>query len=155
MALPPISVQLTKFENIEILRIEIEAREEELKVSEKTIRALLYEIEKVRYLKSLHPFFLQIPDPPEAATVPQLHTKREALNQAIETMKAHLAQLEGETLGQTAPPSAAGAGGLGARPKLSDLQAQRPAAPRSRFDMPPAPPPSRPGMPPPPPPRPQ
>src|SRR5258708_618497 len=146
MALPTISVQLSKFEHIEILREEIEAREKELQESERKIREILWASEKQRYLKSLHPFFLTaLQDSPEAAQIPQLHIRREALFQALEIMRAQLAQVEAETAGQTAPPSQGAP-----QKKLSELQAQGPK--KNRFDSfddfkqgaaPPPPPPPR------------
>lgn len=148
MALPTISVQLSKFEHIEILREEIEAREKELQESERKIREILWASEKQRYLKSLHPFFLSaLQDSPEAAQIPQLHIRREALSQALEIMRVQLTQVEAETAGQTAPPSQ---GGGVPQKKLSELQAQGPK--KNRFDSfddfkkgapPPPPPPPR------------
>ncbi|HYF48928.1 MAG TPA: hypothetical protein VEJ63_05965 [Planctomycetota bacterium] len=124
MALPPIQIQLSKFEQIEILRQEIELREGELKQTEKSIREVLFELERQRYLQTIHPIFGQLPQPQQAATLPQLQANREALADAITTMQTALTALESETHGQTAPPSrnpsvlrqqqAGGAGAAGA-----------------------------------------
>jgi len=88
MPLPPIQIQLTKFENIEILRQEIELREEELKQTEKYIRGILWEVERQKYLQTVHPLFQQLQTPAEAANLPQFHSNREALAAAVETTAA-------------------------------------------------------------------
>ncbi|MCY3022572.1 MAG: hypothetical protein NTW87_26630 [Planctomycetota bacterium] len=106
MSLPPLAVQLSKFEQIEILRLEIEAREEELHQLERRIRETLFEIERQRYLQTLHPLFQQLQPPPDAAQLPQLNARRDALGEALKTMQASLAALERETAGQARPPSA-------------------------------------------------
>ena len=143
MVLPPIQVQLTKFENIEILRQEIELREEELKQTEKCIRGILWEVERQRYLQSVHPLFQQLQAPAEAANLPQFLSNREALASAVEAMQATLQRLEAETKGQAAPPGLQGgqpsragqpgAAGLGARKSkfdsFDDFRTQRPGGP--------------------------
>jgi hypothetical protein len=105
MALPPIHLQLSKFEQIEILRAEIELREGELKQAEKQIRDTLYELERQRYLQSVHPIFSQLPPPEQAANLTQFNANREALGEAIQAMQTTLGALEAETAGQVAPPS--------------------------------------------------
>ncbi len=143
MPLPPIQIQLTKFENIEILRQEIELREEELKQTEKYIRGILWEVERQKYLQTVHPLFQQLQTPAEAANLPQFHSNREALAAAVETMQAELKRLEAETKGQTAPsgwkanmPARAGqpaAPGLQAKKakfdSFDDFRTQRPGGP--------------------------
>ena len=111
MAAPPITVQLTKFEQIEILRAEIEAREEELRKTEVRMREVLFEMERQKYLKTLHPLYQAVQPPPDAANLTQLNDYREALRGAIQVMQAALAALEKETAGQAVPPSRS-AGGL-------------------------------------------
>lgn len=128
MAAPPIAIQLSKFEQIEILRAEIEAREEELKHVERQIRETLFEIEKQRYLQTLHTLFHQLPPPKDAANLPALEASRSAMTEAIQVMQAQLGVLEKETHGQAAPPSRApGLQRPGAAP------AAQPGA-RKRFD---------------------
>jgi hypothetical protein len=105
MALPPIAIQLSKFEQIEILRAEIELREGELKLVEKHIRDCMFELERQRYLQTIHPVFQQLPPPEQAANLPQLHANRETLSDAVQAMQATMQALEGETAGQSAPPS--------------------------------------------------
>lgn len=126
MPLPPIAVTLTKFENIEVLRQEIQTREEELKETEKHIRSMLFELERQKYLKSIHPFFHTLKEPPEAAQVAQWQAKREALGEALLTLKGALEDLETETKGQVAPPSS--------RSGLPRPGAPGAPAPKKRFD---------------------
>jgi hypothetical protein len=104
MSLPPITLQLSKFEQLEILRLEIETREEELRNIEKSIRQILWELERQKYLKSLSPFFEQLTLPEEAARLPDLEAYRVALGDAIETIRAGVAALEKETKDQVPPP---------------------------------------------------
>jgi len=110
MSLPPITLQLTKFEQLEILRQEVEAREEELRTIEKSVRQILWELERQKYLKSLTPFFEQLAAPEEAARLPDLEAYRVALGEAIETMKASVAALEKDTKDQVPPPNSKGNG---------------------------------------------
>ena len=129
---PPISVQLSKFEQLEILRSEIEAREEQLKQTERQIREILYEMERQRYLQSLHAIFAQLPLPEGAENLEQLNQIRDALGDAILAMQAALRQLEAETAGQTAPAPRPG--------MLKQMAAQPPSgagagAPRRKFDF--------------------
>jgi hypothetical protein len=105
MALPPISVQLSKFEQLEILRGEIELREGELKHVDKQIKDCMFELERQRFLQGIHAVFQQLPPPEHAATLPQLNANRQVLADAIEAMLAMQKQLEAETSGQAAPPS--------------------------------------------------
>jgi len=130
MPAQPISVQLSKFEQIEILRTEIEARQEELKKTEHQIRECLYEIERQRYLQTLHPLFQTITPPAEAANMARHNALRDSLTDAIQVMEHTLTGLQGETAGQTAPPSR----GL-SRPAAAGLNpAAGVSAPRRKFD---------------------
>ena len=94
MALPPITVQLTNFQQIEILRDQIEQFEEELKKTESRIRDLLYEQEKQHYLRTVHAIFQHAPGAQGTEALPEMHGTREALAGALEAMKAVLANLE-------------------------------------------------------------
>lgn len=129
MPAQPISVQLSKFEQIEILRLEIEARQEELKKTEHQIRDCLYEMEKQRYLQSIHALFQSLTPPAEAANLGHHNAMRDALVDAIQTMESALTALQGETAGQTAPPSR----GL-SRPAAAVNPAAGVSAPRRKFD---------------------
>lgn len=110
MTLAPLTVLLTKFEQLEILRQEVETREAELRETERRIRELLFETERQKYLKSLHALFGDLKLPPEAGQMQTLYARREALHQALETMRKAMTALETETRGQAAPaPVRAGA----------------------------------------------
>jgi len=129
MPLPPITVQLSKFEQVEIVRQEIETRETELKHVEKQMRECMFELERQRFLQTLHPIFQQMTKPEQAAHLPQLSATRESLAGAIQNMQATLTALEAETLGQHAPPSR--------NPGLQRAPAGAPAAGaprRAKFD---------------------
>lgn len=128
MGLAPISVELTDYEKIEILRHEIELREEELSEAEKSIRSIMYELERQRYLGTIHALFQQLPQPEEAAALPQLQANREGLSQAIQTMKAALQALEGAMAG------AAPQGAPAQRPGLPQRQPSQAGGQRVRFD---------------------
>ena len=101
----PITLQLSKFEQIEILRAEIEKREEELKQIERQMREVLFELERQRYLQTVHAMFHEMPQPEQATNMPHYAVAHDTLSEAIEAMHATLTRLQSETAGQTAPPS--------------------------------------------------
>jgi len=115
MNLAPITVELSNFAQIEILRDQIEQFEEELKKTEVKIREILYEEAKQRYLRSVHSIFQHGQAPASSKEFPELNAMREALAGALEALKAALASLE------------AVSGPVPARPALP----QRPALSRS------------------------
>ena len=127
MALPPITVQLSKFEQIEILRAEIQTRDEELKQAERLIRETLSEVERQKYLQTLHPLFKELQPPRDAAGLAQLLAKREALGTALQSMQATLTALERETAGQARPihAAAAAAGAKRRFDSFDDFRANR------------------------------
>lgn len=94
MSLTPITVQLSNFQQIEILRDQIEQFEEDLKKTESKIRTAVYEEEKRRYLRSVHPIFQHSPEPEGSRELPEMQRMREALAGALESLKAALANLE-------------------------------------------------------------
>ncbi|MGD0091962.1 MAG: cell division protein FtsA [Planctomycetota bacterium] len=103
MPVPPMTIELTTFEQLEIVRTEVEARDEELRQVESKIRTALFEAERLKYLQVLHPSYLELPQPPDVANVPQLEARREVLRQTLVTLRAALSALEKETAGQVAP----------------------------------------------------
>ncbi|MFH0939400.1 MAG: hypothetical protein V1899_08990 [Planctomycetota bacterium] len=124
-----IQIQLTKFEQIEILRAEIELREQEFRQIEKQIRNTLYEVERQKYLQTVHKIFTQLSPPATVAQLPQLQTYRHTLIQALEAMQTTLVALEDETANQTAPPSRGlnqsaqtGVAGAARRPKFNSFE---------------------------------
>ena len=94
MPLPPLTHSLSNFEQIEILRNEIEQFEEELKKSESHIRTILYQLEKQRFLTTVHPVFQNGQIVPESDALPEMYTLRETLASALDAMKRTLSELE-------------------------------------------------------------
>lgn len=140
MPLAPISIQLSNFQQIEILRDQIEQFEEELKKTESRIRDVLYQVEKQRYLRTVHSIFQQLADAPDSQALPELHVTREALADALDVMKTSLASLEA-TSGPTPPRSApplqrpipTRTAGVAPQAQPSNPNAQNPLR-RNRFD---------------------
>jgi len=99
MGLDPITVTLSTFEKLEILRTEIKAREQELADTEKELRAALRSVATQRFLKSLAPYYNSVPLPPEAAAAPDLERKRHSLYQVIQAIRAQIPRLESTATG--------------------------------------------------------
>jgi hypothetical protein len=145
MPLAPITVQLSHFEQIEILRHEIEQFEEELKKTESRTRDVLYQVEKQRYLQTIHPVFQHSQAVADSNQLSELYTARETIASALEAMKAALAQLEA-IAGPAPAASRQGGRPVPTRmpnaappfPGSSNPQIQAPGAPgqvrRNRFD---------------------
>lgn len=110
MGAEPIRVELTRYQQLEILRLEEEDRAKELVEIEKRIREALWEMERVRFLQRIHPHFQLLKIPEAAAQVPQLEQYRQSLVQALETLKANIQALEKE-LGSKGTPPSPGQGG--------------------------------------------
>jgi hypothetical protein len=110
MGLDPITVTLSSFEKLEILRSEIKAREQDLTETEKDLRKALRAVATQRFLKSLAPYYNSVPLPPEAVAAPDLEAKRQALYQVIQAIRAQIPRLESTAMG-------AGGGGGGVRPE--------------------------------------
>jgi chromosome segregation ATPase len=131
MPAPPITVQLTKFEHLEILRAEIETREGELKQLERQVREILFEMERQKYLQTVHAVFRELRPPADAVNLPQLQARRETVTEAVQALQATVANLERETAGQVPTGTARPATGApGARPgrkfdSFEDFKANR------------------------------
>ena len=104
MGLEPITITLTTYEKIEILRSELKAREEEFKNLEHELRGAMQALAEHRYLKSLSTFYAKQPVPPEAAAVPDLEKRRQALYQLIAAVRSEIPKLESAAVSGTAPP---------------------------------------------------
>jgi hypothetical protein len=105
MPLDPITVTLTTYEKLEILRSELKVREEELKTVEHDLRMAMQALAQHRYLKSLCTFYTRHPAPAEVATVPDLEKRRQALFQVITALRAEVPRLESAVVsGAGAPP---------------------------------------------------
>ena len=106
MALEPITVTLTTYEKIEILRSELKTREEELKTVEHDLRVAMQALAQHRYLKSLSTFYARQQAPTEAAAVPNLEKRRQALFQLIVALRGEVPRLESAAVsGVATPPS--------------------------------------------------
>lgn len=128
MALPPITLQLSKFEQIEILRAEIDARDEELRHLETKLKDILYDVEKRRYLQSVHPLFQECQPHPDMVNYQALCQRRESIGEALDLLKSNLSALEAETGTIGAPRPA----GLRQPPAPAGLPGAAPV--RKRFD---------------------
>ena len=120
---PPISVPMTRFAQIEILRDEIEKFRDVLKKTEEQIREILYQQQRQDFLQTVHAAFREMPMPENSQNLQKLLAHREVLYDALEKMEAALGALEP----QAGLPSAA-------RPAESPLSSSAGAARRQRFD---------------------
>ena len=103
MGLDAITVTLTSFEKLEILRGELKAREEHLQKVEKELRDSVRSLATHRYLKGLSSYYASRPTPPEAASVGELEKHRQALYQVIQEIRAAIPRLEMSVPGQGQP----------------------------------------------------
>lgn len=101
MALEPITVTLSTFERLEILRAELKAREEELQQVERELRDAMRALATYKYLKSLSPYYADRPAPPEIATAPELEKRRASLYQVIQVLRAEIPKLEAAASGSS------------------------------------------------------
>jgi hypothetical protein len=104
MAFEPITVTLSTFEKLEILRGELKAREEELQNVERELKNALRMLATHRYLKGVSPYYARRPTPPEAAAVPEIEKRRQALYQVIQAIRAEVPRLEAAAAGRQPPP---------------------------------------------------
>lgn len=94
MGLDPVTVTLTTFEKLQVLRGELKDREEELQGIEKNLRDALRALATHRYLRSVSPYYANRPPPPEAASVPEIEKRRQALYGVIQMIRAAIPRLE-------------------------------------------------------------
>lgn len=104
MGLEPITVTLTTYEKLEILRGELKARQEEFKVIEHDLSEAMWALAQYRYLKSLSTYYTGQPAPEEAAKVPEMDKRRQAVFQVIAAIRAEIPRLESAAVSGTAPP---------------------------------------------------
>ncbi|MFH1377522.1 MAG: hypothetical protein ABIH86_02070 [Planctomycetota bacterium] len=98
----PIHVEFTIFNQIELLRQEVEKREEELRSVESSIRDILFELEKIRYLQSLDAFYhnqKNVAYPANYESFPDLEQRRTDLVRVIATLKQTLEIVSQQTSG--------------------------------------------------------
>ncbi len=97
MGLEPVTVTLSSFERLEILRGEFKARAAELQETEKELRGALRELATHQYLKSVSPSYARRPVPQGAATVSELEERRRALHEILRAIGAAMPELERAT----------------------------------------------------------
>ncbi|MHC4915711.1 MAG: hypothetical protein ACYTGB_09480 [Planctomycetota bacterium] len=104
MGLEPISVQLSDFNKLELLREENERLGEELAEVEKGIRDVMLAAHKRQFLMSLAPYYASLKEEAagEAAKVKEFESRRELIHAASQVVKVQLDQLEA-TVGAGAP----------------------------------------------------
>ena len=100
------SVALTTFEKLEILRAELKEREQEIQKVERDLNAALRSLATYRYLKSIAPYYANKPAPPEATAVPELEKRRQSLVQVVQAIRAEMPALESAAVRGQAPPRA-------------------------------------------------
>ena len=102
---PPITVELNKFAQIEIVRNEIARLEGTLKDVERQIRETLFEHERLRFLRGLHPIFQDLTPGEKLGDANKLNASRDTVFDALQTLQAALARLEAETGGKSIAPA--------------------------------------------------
>ena len=129
---PAITVSLSKYAHIEILRAEIGKLTNDLKELEVQIRNILLEEERQRYLQTVHSIFLHLQPPAGAQEMPQILIRRNQIFEALQALQAALTALEAETAAAAhAVPTGGGpqsravpsAGMSAPRPAISALSA--------------------------------
>ncbi len=107
MGLEPISVELTDFNKLELLREEAERLGEELAEVEKSIRDIMLAAEKRAFLISLASYYGKLKEgaAEDAAKLQELDSRRQLTHAALQVVKSHAAQTE-QNLGASAPPGA-------------------------------------------------
>ena len=133
----PIHVDFTVFNQIELLRQEVDRREDELRGTESSIRDILFELEKIRYLQSLDAFYhnqKNVSYPSNYEDFPELEQRRVDLIRVIATLKQTLDAVSQQTGGARPAKSAAtpdqpsktaGASGSGAKRGFDDFESFR------------------------------
>jgi hypothetical protein len=107
MGLEPISVELTDFNKLELLREEEERLGEELAEVEKSIRDIMLAAEKRAFLMSLASYYAKLKDgaAEDAAKLQELDSRRQLVHAALQVVRSHVAQTE-QSLGASAPSGA-------------------------------------------------
>jgi hypothetical protein len=107
MGLEPISVELTDFAKLELLRDEEERLTEELAEVERSIRAAMIDRTRREFLMSLSPYYAaQAQEGPDVAKLKELDSRRQLVYGALTVVSTQKQQLE-EALG--APEKGTGA----------------------------------------------
>ena len=110
MGLDPISVELTDFNKLEVLRDEEERLSEELAEIVKQIRSRMLATAEAEFLIGLSPYYAAKKEELAGNDVSELNARRELVSSTIETVSAQRQALEkaleGQTPGGAAPKSA-------------------------------------------------
>jgi hypothetical protein len=126
MGLEPISVELTDFNKLELLREEEERLTAELADVERDIREALLQAARRDYLMSLSPYYAaKAQEGADASKLKELQSRRQLIHGAVEVVSAQRQQYEG-ALG--APVSGAG------KRKALRQQKNTPGSKSSSFD---------------------
>lgn len=116
MGLEPISVELTDFNKLELLRDEVESLTEKLAEAEKSIRDAMLAAARREFLMSLSPYYASVPaGDVDVARLQELHAQRQLVGSALEVVEAQYQQFE-QALGG-APQGAETPGRRSDRPK--------------------------------------
>ena len=97
MGLEPITVELTDFSRLELLRDEDERLTEELSEIEKQMRDLMLEQERLQYLLSLSQYYNDR-EAVDASKLQELETRRQLVHATLEVVQSQRQQYE-EALG--------------------------------------------------------
>ena len=125
-----LSYELTPFERLEIIRLEVEERQEELAEVEATIRGVLYEVERLRLLAGISKAYAKAKAPEGYDKLDKLEARRVQLGAQIAALKAALPAIETQATG-AAGGTAPAAGPAGAS---GGAKAQRKPKGFSSFD---------------------
>lgn len=127
-AVEPIKLQLTAFEKLQILRDQLEDRQQELEEVESNIKDMLSLSEKQRYLEGLSPFYAAnpVPDLPSAEQIQALEQHRAQLVQLIKTIEdtipATMDAANQKGGGQAAPSAPSKAAGPARKVKFDSFE---------------------------------
>lgn len=130
-----IQVQLSVYEKVQILRDQLEERQEELAEVERTIRTKLQEIEKQRFLEGLSPYYAMhtegLPSPDE---IEELEKQRSLLVDLIATIEQQIPALLGSA-GEEPRAAQQGAAPAGSEPPQTPPPPGGGAARKAKFDF--------------------
>jgi hypothetical protein len=94
MSLQPIQVALGPYEKLEILREEKENLDKHLKAVERSIRDILREVERQKYLQSIAKYYRSLQQPEGVARLKQLEELRASIVEAAQAVERTYAEVE-------------------------------------------------------------
>lgn len=104
MALDPNRVELTKFEQLEILRHEEETLTEKSRETERAIADIQYQVARLRYLQSVDPYYHLLPPPEGLKQLPEWEKMRRDVTRALEAVRTQISLLEADASVKAGPP---------------------------------------------------